>query len=192
MRTATMVAVAGLVLWSAFSRAEEAPVSPFGRRTRERADAVEGTLSTSDGKTYEGKLYLTRDKKLEVFDLDRKKWYKLKLKEIASLRFEIESEIEEKEWRWKEGGSDVKVYTGRSYFDRKYIVNVKLSSGESLRGHVRGAPIYVKGEGGKAVRFMLRKDQRGEWGQKPDQIVYVKEIVFGPGERKEEAVERAR
>ena len=93
---AAMVVVAGLAFWSAFSRAEEAPVSPFGQRTTERADAVEGTLKTSDGKAYSGKLYLTRDKKLEVFDLDRKKWYKLKLKEIASLRFEIESETEEK------------------------------------------------------------------------------------------------
>ena len=87
--------------------AEEPAVNPFAPRRTERVDAVEGRLTLSDGKEHEGRLYLTRDKRLEVFDTTREKWFKLKLKDIARISFEIEEERVEKDWRWKEGGSDV-------------------------------------------------------------------------------------
>jgi hypothetical protein len=30
---------------------------------------------------------------------------------------------------------------------------------------------------------MLRKDQRGKWDQKPEEIVYVREIILGAREK---------
>jgi len=166
----------------AASAEEETPKSPFakpGDGAADRPDAVQGRFVLSDGTAHEGRIYLTRDKRLEVFNTASQEWLKLKLSEISSISFAIESETEEKEWRWKEGGSDVKVFTGRTYVDRRYSVTVKLAAGGTVSGHVRGTVIYVEPPGKEPVRFFLRKDERGDWNRKPAEIIYVKEILLG-------------
>ncbi len=179
----------GWILWTALAAsccAAEGPVNPFGPRKAARSDAEPGRLELSDGTRHKGKLYLTRDKRLEVFDIKQEKWFKLHLRQLESITFSIESEKREDEWRWKEGGSDVKVLTGRFYYDRKYVVTVKTRDGETITGHTRGTVIYVKPEEGRAVRFIIRKDQRGDWGKKPKEIIYIKSIVFGEEAAKSE------
>ncbi|MBI3831566.1 MAG: hypothetical protein HY291_18750 [Planctomycetes bacterium] len=178
--------------WTPSVRAEEgktspepAPVSPFAPNAQEapRPDGRKGTLELSNDKTFPGQITLTLGEKLEVFVEKAKRFEGFELKDLARIELSIEHETQEKEWRWKEGGSDEKVFTGRTYVDRKYLMKLTLADGKTVvSGHVKGAPIFVKGADGKNARFILRHDQAGEMGQKPEEVVYVKSVVFDAAE----------
>lgn len=160
---------------------EPAPVSPFAPNAQEapRTDGRKGTLELSNGKSFPGQITLTLGEKLEIFVEKAKRFESFALNELARIEVSVEHETQEKEWRWKEGGSDEKVFTGRTYVDRKYLMKLTLADGKAVvSGHVKGAPIFVKGVDGKNLRFILRHDQAGEMGQKPEEVVYVKAIIF--------------
>lgn len=59
--------------------------------------------------------------------------------DIESLRITVTEEGEERQWRWKEGGSDEKVYTGKSYPWRKHGIALKLRDGTEITGHLSQA-----------------------------------------------------
>jgi hypothetical protein len=68
------------------------------------------------------------------------------------------------------------------------------NDGKKMTGHIRGTVIYVvaakKGAGdGEAPaepqRFFLYWNHPGDFDQKPEDLVYVKEIVFGEEAAKE-------
>lgn len=159
---------------------EEKPANPFGDTKTARADALPGKLVLSDGKELRGKLYLTRDKKLEVFETGRQEWNKLDLKELSRLDISVEKEETVKEWRWKEAGSDVKVDTGRTKVDRTYKCTAAKLDGKKIEGHLRGTVIYVKeAEDKDARRFFLLWNSPGDFDQKPEDLVYVKAVVLG-------------
>ena len=164
---------------------EPPPPNPFEKPPAERPDAVPGRLERSDGGVFRGRLYLTRDKRLELYADAEKKWHQLKLEDLAALRWEVEFEQEEREWRWKENGSDEKVYTGRKKVDRRYRTVAKRKDGTEIRGHIRGTVIYVKPEKGEERRFFLYWNQPADFDQKPEDLVYVKEVVFGEEAAKE-------
>jgi hypothetical protein len=165
---------------------EEKPANPFGDTKAQRPDAVPGKLTLSDGKEHRGKLFLTRDKKLELFDVGRQEWQKLDLKDLKSLTIAIEKEETVKEWRWKEAGSDVKVETGRTKVDRTYKCTAVKADDKKIEGHLRGTVIYVKeAEDKDAQRFFLLWNSPGDFDQKPEDLIYVKEVVFGEEAAKE-------
>jgi hypothetical protein len=155
------------------------PPNPFGPRVVKRRDAVPGKLVRSDGQVHRGGIFLTRDKRLELYCDGEKKWYKLKLKELSKLEWVVEFEREEKEWRWKEPGSDVKVYTGRKKIDRKYKTVATRKDGRKIEGHIRGTVIYVQPKEGRKRRFFLYWNHPSDFDQKPEDLVHTKEIHFG-------------
>lgn len=160
----------------------EKPPSPFGvPEPAERPDAVPGKAVLSDGGELRGRLYLTRDAKLELFVDACSEWRKLDLQDLKTLAFSVEKEEVVREWRWKEAGSDEKVETGRTRVDRKYSCRAVLRDGTVLEGHVRGTVIYMRGDGkdGEERKLFLRWNQPGGFEQKPADLVYVKELVFG-------------
>jgi ribosomal protein L7/L12 len=159
---------------------EEKPANPFGETKSARADALPGKLVLSDGKELRGKLYLTRDKQLELFDTKRQEWNKLDLKELSKLEISVEKEETVKEWRWKEAGSDVKVDTGRTKVDRTYKCAATKADGKKIEGHLRGTVIFVKeSEDADPKRFFLLWNSPGDFDQKPEDLVYVKAVVLG-------------
>ena len=162
-------------------QAEPPPVSPFrpDAQSPPREDARPGTLTLSNGQVLKGLVTLTRGRKLEVFEDAANKWHRLELAEIRRLDNEVERETEEKEWRWKESGSDVKIYTGRTYVDRKYRLRVTPAGGQAgFVGHIRGTVIYVQPPAEEPRRFFLRQDERGDFGRKPDDMIYVRSVVL--------------
>ena len=48
--------------------ADPPAINPFGPKTAVRDDAVPGYIETSDGVIHPGRIYLTRDKRLEIVD----------------------------------------------------------------------------------------------------------------------------
>ncbi len=151
------------------------PPNPFGPRVPQRRDAVPGLITRSNGDAYAGRVYLTRDKRLELYSDGEKKWYKLKLKDLSSLTWKVEFERKEKEWRWKDSGSDVKVLTGRTKIDRKYKTVALRKDGKKIEGHVRGTVIYVQSSELKR-KYFLYWNHPSEFGQKPEDLCYVMRI----------------
>ncbi|MHC4917277.1 MAG: hypothetical protein ACYTGB_17505 [Planctomycetota bacterium] len=167
------------------------PPNPFGPRETERPDAVPGKLVRSSGEVVRGKIFLTRDKRLELHCDAEKKWYKLKLQDLTSLEWVVEFEKEEKEWRWKESGSDVKVLTGRTKVDRRYKTVATRKDGTKVEGHIRGTVVYVQPAGGGDRRkFFVYWNHPSDFDQKPKDLVYVKEIRFGEEHAREPAGEK--
>jgi hypothetical protein len=163
----------------------EEPPNPFAAERPKRRDAVPGKLVRSDGKVHRGRIYLTRDKRLELYCDSEKKWHNLRLRDLESLEWKVEFEKEEREWRWKESGSDVKVYTGRKKVDRRYKTVVVKKGGTRIEGHIRGTVIYVQpGKGGRK-KFFLYWNHPSDFDQKPEDLVHVKEVRFGEEHAKE-------
>jgi hypothetical protein len=186
---AVSLGAAGAAAWGG---EEPKPVSPFAPNVQAppRTDARLGAVTLSDGQVVKGLVMFTRGRKLEIFEDAAKKWHAFEMAQLSRLDTEVEEEKEEREWRWKEGGSDVKVYTGRTYIDRKYLTRLTLADWKTrVAGHVRGTVFFVQPTGGDPMRFFLRHDERGEYNQKSAEIVYPRSVVLeagAPGEAKGE------
>ena len=65
----TAAAIIAILVGSSAPHAAEPPaINPFGQTPAEREDAVPGYVELSDGSIHPGLIYLTRDKRLQVYD----------------------------------------------------------------------------------------------------------------------------
>jgi hypothetical protein len=180
--------------------AEPPAVNPFGKAPSEREDAVPGYVELSDGSIHPGMIYLTRDKRLQIYDEQLQRQREVPLQAVKELQCSVKREWMEKEWRFKETTSDEKVYTGRSYPAREYLHTITLADGRKLTGPLSGIVYVQPRQTGpaqtdhdrpqpKAERFLLNKRNKGELGQELKSLLYVKRIKLGKdameeGERK--------
>ena len=194
---ALLFLVAAFVLAGSAGRAEDEEVappvakersSPIARRKAARPDAVGGTVLLSNGERVAGKLYLTRGKRLRAWDVQQKRYRDIALSELSLIEVRVTRERVEREWRFREEGSDEKVFTGRSYPRLDFEMTLQLKDGPRLEYRAAtGAPLYVQTPDGKRRRFLIQPHLKGEMGQTPEQLVYVKQVVFGPPEESGEA-----
>lgn len=173
--------VAVLVLLASCAISAEPRRDLFGAKSQGTPQSVKGTIELSNGERMEGRLSLVGVPALELFDLEAKQWRELRLEELARIDAKVRSEAMEKEWRWKESGSDEKVFTGKAYPRRWLDHEITLKDGKRFKAHVRGAVLIVEIErpGADPVkkRLALKQYERGEAGQKLEDLVYVKAIV---------------
>jgi len=163
------------------AHAQDPPANPFKPRSRARADARPGTVTMSDGEEYSGRIHVTRDKRLRIYDTQAKLYRDIPLAAVKSVRIGVEKEGMEKEWRWQEGGSNVKVYTGKAYPWREYVTTITLTNDQEITGHLKATPVYVACEG-KTKKLVIHQKNKGVLGQTLSYLVYIKRIVFGePG-----------
>jgi hypothetical protein len=160
--------------------ADEPPViNPFGPRTSTRDDAIPGYVEMSDGVVSPGQLYLTRDARLKIFDMEQDRQRDVPLSAIQRIDCAVEKEWNEKEWRFKENANDQKVFTGRSYPVREYIHTITLLDGRTIQGPL-SAILYVEGEpGSDPARFLLHKRDKGAVGADLPALRYVRRICLG-------------
>lgn len=155
---------------------QENPPGPFGGPEEAPPDARSGRIELSDGKSLEGKIYLTRDSKLRFYHRRQEKLLLLDLAQIDWLEQRVVQERMEPEWRWKENASDEKVYTGKTYPMREYETVLHLADGKELVGDCT-ALVHLRHANGQ-TRCVLHKRDKGKVGQKLDDLVYVKTIDF--------------
>jgi hypothetical protein len=177
LRCFLLLAVA--VLLPAAARADDPPaISPFGPRRPVRDDALPGCLELSDGTVHPGRLYLTRDARLKIFDDQQQRQREVPLTAIKRIDCTVQKEWLEKEWRFKENANDEKVYTGHSYPVREYVHTITLRDGRTIKGELSGI-VYVQPEEGEAERYLLHKRDKGELDTDLKSLLYVRSVRLG-------------
>jgi hypothetical protein len=180
--------------------AEEPPaLNPFGPVRHAREDALPGYLEMSDGKVHPGAVFLTRDKRLKIYDGELKRQREVPLRVVKQIECKILKEWMEKEWRFKELTKNEKYYTGHEYPSREYAYTITLKDDRTITGPLAEI-VYVKPyldpkatpSGGyrpeaKEQRFLLHKRDKGEIGDDLKSLTYVRLIKLG-----EEALEEGR
>jgi hypothetical protein len=169
---------------------EPAAINPFGKRATQREDALPGCIELSDGTFHPGMIYLTRDKRLQIYDEKAQRQREVPLSAVKQIDCQVAREWMEKEWRFKETTSDVKMYTGRTYPSREYLHTITLRDGRTISGPL-ACIVYLQpqqsnearegkdAEPAEAERYFLNKRNKGDPGQTPAALVYVKQIRFG-------------
>lgn len=166
---------------------EPPKLNPFGASTHQPQDAIFGYAELSDGTVLVGKIYLTRDKRLKIYDDQLQRQREVPLRAIRQIESTVKKEWMEKEWRFKEAALDEKVYTGRQYPSREYVHSITLQDGRTITGPLSEI-VYVEpiadspgARPGQAAarRLLLSKRDKGEVGQSLQSLTYVRLIKLG-------------
>jgi hypothetical protein len=157
---------------------------------QKREDIFPGYVELSDGSVYPGMIYLTRDKRLEIYDNTIKEQREIPLRVVQSVECRVLKEWMEKEWRFKELASNEKYYTGRSYPARWYMHRIRLHDDRTITG-ILSCIVYVQpleeNEGAEvghcpereAKRFLLHKRDKGKIGEDLESLRYVRLVKLG-------------
>ncbi len=180
--------------------AEEPPaLNPFGQIKTGRDDAIPGYIEMSDGRIFVGNIYMTRDKRVEIYDQKMERQRDLPLRVITQIQAKIAKEWMEKEFRFKELANDEKLYTGRSYPCRQYLHTLTLKDGKTVTGEMAevffvepivfkaGEPLANRADNSEPVRLVLHKRDKADFGAELKSMKYVKLIKLG-----KEALEEGR
>lgn len=165
----------------ATSRAIAAPPpgDPFGASAAPgRTDALPAVAVFSDGRILAGGLFTTRDRNWEVWVEAEKRWRHIPPILVLGIHAVVVEEAMEKEWRWKEMGSDEKVYTGRTKPIRRFQWRFHLIDDSNVTGSVKGQPVWIDTGGKPHGPFVLHERSDGEHGQTLDDLVYVSKVVI--------------
>jgi hypothetical protein len=151
------------------------PANPFGDRAR-NPEARMGTIILSNKERIHAELSTTREKPIRVWDEQAKEYHDVPFALIKSLEAQILWERDEKEWHFKESGSDVKEYSGKTYPARELLYVVELINGQKITGGIV-SPLYASG-GETTVTYVLNKRQKGDIGKMLKELVYVRRVEF--------------
>ena len=156
--------------------AQEPPaIQPFGQGQSVRDDALAGYAELSDDTILPGHIHLTRDARVKIADRTLERQREIPLSRIKEIECEVEKEWREKEWRFRENASDLKVFTGKSYPARIYVHTLILTDGRKIRGDL-STVLYVQRPGHEKTKLVLHKRDKGPVGADLDSLVYVRRI----------------
>lgn len=158
------------------------PASPFGdTRINRRPDARSGVVELSDGTKIPGDIYGTRGQALVVLDTARKneKWRRVPWNTLLAIETRVEWQRMDRQWRFKTAGDPEKVFTGKTYPNRRYAYTVTLRDETQISGRIKGVPVYVRPAGSKPRMVVLHERHKGEVDTKLEDLVYVTSVRFG-------------
>jgi len=137
-----------------------------------------GVITFSDGEKVHGKIATTLDKPIRLWDDQKQEYRDIPFKLIKSFQAKIIWEREEKEWHFRESGSDIKEYSGKTYPAREMQYIVTLINGQSVTGSV-DAPLYLQMAKGDDKVLVMHKRDKGEIGTTLKELAYIKNVEFG-------------
>ena len=143
-----------------------------------RDDALPGALLLSDGRLLPGRLLTTRDRDWEVWVEAEQRWRHIPPVAVLSISAQVIEQGMDKEWRWKEMGSDERVFTGRERPIRRFLWRFRLIDGSVVTGAVKGQPLWVESGGQRHGPFVLQERSAGQFGQGLDELVYLQKAVI--------------
>lgn len=151
------------------------PGSPLNR-TDADDESRKGTLTLSDGKKIPGRISTTAGRPLRVY-VDEKSGYRdIPFAIVRKAEAKILWEREEREWHFKESGSDIKEYSGKTYPAREYAYVFTLLNGQTVTGSI-AAPLYLEDEKSERT-FVLHKRDKGDIGKTLKDLIYVRTVEF--------------
>ena len=130
----------------------------------------------SNGEKIHGLIAHTARKPVRIWVEEEKEYKDVPFALVQSIDAKVVWERQEKEWHFKESGSDIKEYSGKEYPAREMQYQVTLKSGKTITGGVV-EPLYLIMPDGN-VTYVLHKRDKGELGQSLDELVYVKHVEF--------------
>ena len=136
-----------------------------------------GTVTLNDGTIVHGKVATTAEKPVRVWVDAEKQYEDVPLSQVATAEAKVVWERDEKEWNFKASGSDLKVYSGKTYPARQTQYTFTLADGTVIAGDCV-APLYVTTADGKQRTLVLHKRDKGAVGQTLKQLVYVTKVTF--------------
>jgi len=145
-----------------------------------KPEKIPGTVVLSDGTRLTGQVYLTPGKKLRVFDGEHQRWHQFGLGEIARVTCGVARDSMLDKWTWKEDTSDEKLFRSDEYWKREYSLVIRLHSGLTVHGYGSGV-IYVEVDK-KKYRFILKRNERHPPNKKPQDIVYLTDVILRESE----------
>ena len=128
----------------------------------------------SNGEKAEGEFSFTQGKKLDIFDINKKKRFSVAADEIVHISVSVEEERMEQGWMFREEGLKDKIKLAFFYPLRQLFTDISLASGAVLHGHCNG--VFYLEKDGDSKRYLLVANQKGEKGQTLTDIPYIKEI----------------
>ena len=156
---------------------EGASASPFAPKKDDNKNVRRGVITLSDGEQVRGRIGTTRGKPLRVWDAKNRRYRDVPFHLVKSAAAEVAWERDEREWHFKESGSDIKEYSGKTYPARELRYTLTLLNGQTITGGIV-APLYVERKNDDPVLFTLNKRTKGEVGQSLDDLVYVARVEF--------------
>ena len=178
---AIMVLLAATWFASAAAACEDGkpPPPPIQRELEKATHERWGSALMSDGTRYDGLVATTRGKRLRIFDRKKSTYRDIKWKKIERIEQHPDAESFEREWRWLEGGNDVKVYTDRYYRLSEYRTVLVLRSGEQIGGDCV-APIYVRTAKKRHALELRKKEKSPKPAAKKDlkPLVYLRKLLL--------------
>ena len=153
------------------TRPTTSPFKPSVDDGRRRA-----IMTLSDGEKIKGRFSTTLDRPFRVFVDEKKEYQDLPFKLVKSIQAKVIWERDEKEWHFKESGSDIKEYSGKTYPARETEYTFTLINGQTVTGAV-AAPLYLQTDADDKT-FILHKRDKGEVGQTLKQLVYIQRVGF--------------
>ena len=136
------------------------------------------TVTMSNGKILKGNVSTTPGRLIRLYVGD-KKVRKFALDAVGSIEFE--AEVEKMQHKYLKGetgrGKDPILTLEEAYPLREFLVHANMLDGSKLSGAFGTAVFYVQSEG-KTQKFVVKRKQTGNVGQKLEDLVYIKKIVF--------------
>jgi len=169
--------------------ATSAPAKPIVPQRVAQRTMRSGKVLLSDGSVLAGGLYLKGRQRLRVWDKPAKKYRDVQLGELLEIAVLAVRERVEKEWRFREEGSDVKVFTGRTFPRIDFELTLTFLDKRKRECRIaQGTPLYLRTKDGKSRRFLIQPYLKGVVvGQMPAKLVYVKRVLFDAQAEKLEA-----
>jgi hypothetical protein len=184
-----------LFLMPILAYASEPPsVNPFAKSTNEQTESIPGCIKLSDDSLHPGMIYLTRDKRLKVYDGQMQREREIQFESIKQIDCIVKKEWVEKEWKFTETTSNEKKFTGQEYPARECEHTITLKDGRTITGYI-SAIVYLQtqppsvendnnspssGKNDRKIeKFILYKRQKGEINQTLQSLIYVKSVKLG-------------
>jgi hypothetical protein len=147
---------------------------PFASKTN--PDARPGKVLFSNNQTLPGQLSTTPEKPLRLFDDKTSEYRDVPLSLVKSLQAIVLWERNQEEWHFKDSGSDVKEFTGKTYPARELQYKITLLNDQTLTGSIV-SPLYLSAND-KLQTLVLHKRQKGDVGQTLKDLPYIKRVDF--------------
>ena len=140
---------------------------------------VKGTVTLSSGEKIPGRVSLTRGQPLLVRVPGHETPLRMWLSQAARIDVVVARKRVEPEWRFKEEGSNEKVYTGRTRPRLEFELKILQRNGKTVEGEIaKGTTVFVDTAEGKRRKTWLQPYVHGEYGQTARDVVYVKSVVL--------------